>query len=260
MAVYRNFYTKFWNDSIVQKMAKDEKYLFSYLFTNEHTTLCGIYEITPETIHNETSIKTESVLEILNSLQEKGRIVYNLATNEICVRSWLKYNATKSPQFQTALNRSFNEVKEKGLIRYLYGIDTVSIGSNSVNDLSTFEDLSIKDLSTLVPLSPKKKEVKQREDKIFKEYCGENEVLYRALMDFLDMRDKIRKPMTDRAKKMLCNDLDQLALKGQNVVECVKQSVKLAWQGVFEVKGNYQRNSAGTSATEEIERRANKIL
>lgn len=48
--------TKLWSDSWVRKLNALDRYLFLYLLTNEHTNICGVYELPIGTIAYETGI------------------------------------------------------------------------------------------------------------------------------------------------------------------------------------------------------------
>ncbi|MBS4041642.1 MAG: phage replisome organizer N-terminal domain-containing protein [Flavobacteriales bacterium] len=71
---------------------------------------------------------------------------------------------------------------------------------------------------------------------IFKNYSNGDQSLYQSLKDFEKMRKSIKKPMTDRAKEMLLLELDKLSAAGENIIECLNQSIFHSWQGVFPVK------------------------
>ena len=56
MAKTRMVNTRFWNDSWVRKLNSLDRYLFLYLLTNEHTNICGIYELPIGTMAYEIGI------------------------------------------------------------------------------------------------------------------------------------------------------------------------------------------------------------
>lgn len=70
-----------------------------------------------------------------------------------------------------------------------------------------------------------------------------------ALMEnwngFCEMRKKIKKPLTDRAAKMILNELERLA-PGDNHIKglILDQSVKRCWQDVYPLKGD--KSAGGT--------------
>ncbi len=55
--------------------------------------------------------------------------------------------------------------------------------------------------------------------------------------DFLEMRKKARKPPTDKAVKLLLEDLEKYRVAGDDPNEVLKQSIKNNWAGVFPLKG-----------------------
>ncbi len=153
MSLYRNFHTKFWSDPIVQSLTSDEKLLFIYLFTNEHTSPSGAYELSLISIQNELNWKKErdkdKIISIIEKLAKFGRICYDFNTFEIAVKNFLKYNSTSSPKLQSAIEKSLNSIKSAKVRDFVYGIDTVSI-PYSKNLLCTVPDYDNKDLSIYV--------------------------------------------------------------------------------------------------------------
>jgi len=241
MATYRNFYTKFWNDPTVQNLTKNETYLLSYLFTNEHTSPCGIYEITFKTISAETKLTTAEVSNGIKTLHNSRRIYYNEPTNEICIINWLKYNCNNSPKLNNILQNSFDAVKEKGLIGLLSQLDMVSIPLVYDYVLSYDSD------SSLVSSFEAKKQVKREsivqnkevaDDVIFKVYSSGDERLYSTLIRFLNFRIKIGKPLTEEAKNLLCEKLTRIKSidSRQDIVDCINESILNNWSGVFPLK------------------------
>lgn len=139
MAVYRQIYLTFWQDEFVLSLTPEEKYFYLYLLTNSKTTLCGIYELPRKVIEFETGYNRETVDKLLNKFIEYKKIHISLITNEIVIHNWLKYNSNRSPTVKSAVESSFKEVKDKSLIPYLYGMDTVSsvTGTVTVTDTVT---------------------------------------------------------------------------------------------------------------------------
>jgi hypothetical protein len=56
--------------------------------------------------------------------------------------------------------------------------------------------------------------------------------------DYEQMRRRIGKPMTDRARHMAVDKLAELQNKGHPVVDVLQQSIFNSWQGIFELKVN----------------------
>jgi len=64
--------------------------------------------------------------------------------------------------------------------------------------------------------------------------------------DFIDMRKKIKRPATDRAKELLIKDIEKLKTAGDDPNDVLRQSIKNCWQGLFPLKdggnGRYKGN------------------
>lgn len=54
-----------------------------------------------------------------------------------------------------------------------------------------------------------------------------------AWQGYLDMRKKIRKPMTERAVALAINTLEKLRQQGQDIGAVLDQSTLNSWQGLF---------------------------
>lgn len=67
----------------------------------------------------------------------------------------------------------------------------------------------------------------------FELYAGGNAELLSALEDYGSMRQKIKKPMTERAKKQLCDRLDKLAGTAAGKVELLNEAILHCWQSVY---------------------------
>ncbi len=53
---------------------------------------------------------------------------------------------------------------------------------------------------------------------------------------YVEMRRKIKKPMTDRAVKLAIGVLEGLVARGQDAGAVLDQSTFYGWQGLFEVR------------------------
>lgn len=57
-----------------------------------------------------------------------------------------------------------------------------------------------------------------------------------AWAGYVDMRKKIKKPMTDRAVQLAIGTLEKYRDAGQNIGAVLDQSTMNSWQGLFEVR------------------------
>lgn len=91
-----------------------------------------------------------------------------------------------------------------------------------------------------------KKPTAQKRDP-FSDFAANDPDLLSALHDFEEMRVKIKKPMTDRAKKLLLTELEKLACDRETQIAILNQSITRCWAGVFALKSDqgYQQPPRG---------------
>lgn len=114
--------------------------------------------------------------------------------------------------------------------------------------------------SASAPAKRKKSSQKSLDD-LIKEYTG-NFDLQAALADYVQMRKKIKKPLTNRAIELVFRKLDELASTDHEKVAIVNQSIMNSWQGLFPIKdtGRRMNNGAGNgSASGDSEKIAGKV-
>ena len=63
--------------------------------------------------------------------------------------------------------------------------------------------------------------------------------------DFIDMRKKIKKPATDRAKQLLINELQKLVEQGYSQQDVIGNSIRNGWQDFYAPKRGMNGNNGG---------------
>ena len=96
----------------------------------------------------------------------------------------------------------------------------------------------------------KQSKAEQRKEKqnIFSDFASGDADLLSALQDFEAMRNRIKKPMTDQAKKRLVTELEKLAPGDRDAqIAILHQSEDHCWTGVFALKDDksYQPSRSG---------------
>ncbi len=74
MAKQRYVNTKFWSDNFISELNPLDRYLFLYFLTNEHTNICGIYEVPLKTMAFETGIEIDMLKKMIKRLI--GKVYY----------------------------------------------------------------------------------------------------------------------------------------------------------------------------------------
>ena len=77
-------------------------------------------------------------------------------------------------------------------------------------------------------------------------------------LSYVEMRKRIRKPMTDHAGELIRRELQKLKDQGHDPIEVLERSIMNSWQGVFPLKGH--RNGQPESFAERNIRRADEEL
>lgn len=203
MATYRQIQTNFWSDPWVMNLTPEKKYFYLYLLTNDKVKQCGIYEIPLKKMEVESGYNRDTIILFLTELQKMQKIVYNLETNEICIINFSKYNFTQSPKVKACIAKELNQVKDKKLIQYLYGID------------SLFKDYQY----SMDTESQEKQEEKQKEKEEQKEgflfAYGEQIENILSFFGFTSDSDK---------KDLLLNTLEKLAVDPENLKKFFAQT------------------------------------
>ena len=128
MADWRYFASSFWSDPYIQELKQESKYLYIYLFTNEHCNQAGFYQITVKTISFETGIDKERVSSLLDQFITDGKITYE--KHILWVKNFLRHQPNRSPQVWKRIIKDIKTIRDgnEGLVRrYLDHIDTLSI-------------------------------------------------------------------------------------------------------------------------------------
>ena len=80
-------------------------------------------------------------------------------------------------------------------------------------------------------------------------YIGLSENMKNAINDFIEMRKKIRKPMTERAIQIMLKKLDGLAKDETTKIAILEQSIEKGWLSVYPLKEDKPAQKQPTQAT-----------
>ena len=110
------------------------------------------------------------------------------------------------------------------------------------------KDLCNDDVNSLdkIRIEEDKKENKKRKDNTPTVYYPTDGLLNQTFSDYVEMRKKIKSPMTDRAIQLAMNNLEKLS-GGDNdtAVQILEQSIMNSWKGLFALKEEKQQKRAG---------------
>lgn len=160
------------------------------------------------------------------ALTEKGKSFFQNGTFQVDQKE-----VSKVPKGQM-------EIDEKSKRIAVEGKPIPDINTNINTDVN--KDINQIEKSTTALPSDNAKKKSNSKDKciIFKTFAKGNEDLEQALKDFEDMRKLIKKPMSDRAKKILVSNLEKLSTNPEIQVKILEQSIVHSWQSVYALKEN----------------------
>jgi hypothetical protein len=113
MAKKRYINTKFWSDDFIIKLKPLERYFFLYLLTNEHTDICGIYELSEKVIERETDLDSKTIHKIFRLLKPK----IDYLNGWVFIRNFEKHQAV-NPKVAEGIKRSKESVPKEILANF----------------------------------------------------------------------------------------------------------------------------------------------
>lgn len=133
MAGYRQFHTQFWKDEWVIELEPLERYLFTYLFTNDLSSISGIFKLPLRVIVNETGLEKDFILTSFAKFQAAEKILYK--DGVMWLVNMMKFHKNASPHTMKKVQHDVDEIPDcevKACYLYYqktgeYHIDTVSI-------------------------------------------------------------------------------------------------------------------------------------
>ena len=122
--VFRMIRPKFWTDpKVAEDFTVEDRYMFLYLLTNSHTTICGVYEISFKQMIVETGITEDKIKKILDRLiNVHGVIDFDPVTREILILHWNRYNWTMSNSLLAGVRKSASAIKNTKFKEYVLAL------------------------------------------------------------------------------------------------------------------------------------------
>ena len=118
MAIFRQVHTLIWKDTWFLDLDPDEKLLFIYLFSNEASTLAGIYELSPRVMAFETGLTLDCISQAMQKFKDAGKIDFE--NGIVWVKRMRRYHETSSESVQTRIKKDIEKIPDCELkTRYL---------------------------------------------------------------------------------------------------------------------------------------------
>lgn len=160
--ILRCINTKIWTDPWYQKLDIHGGNLFLYLLTNQYINMIGIYEISIETMLNESKVREKETIEqCLQRFSKDKKIYYE--NNYIVIENYRRHQSNEGEKTQKGILNNFNRLPEK----VVKGMISNGWASYLIALVSEYADRYSYPLSVKVTMEPKQKEEPEIEpDKI----------------------------------------------------------------------------------------------
>ena len=120
MAYFRQIHVSIWKDEWFLELTPEEKLLFIYLFSNENTSIAGIYKIALRVIAFETNLELDFIKQTLTKFENDSKVTYR--DGVVWVKNLRKYNDSGSNSIAIRIASDLEEIPESSLkqeyIRY----------------------------------------------------------------------------------------------------------------------------------------------
>lgn len=218
------------------------------------------YAIIPANVRYDKDLAPNAKLlygEITALCNEKG---YCWASNQyfaelygvsvLSIKRWVNSLVTKGYVYRTLTYKPNSKEVDKRILSIDGGIkiDTTSVqkcydpsikndtSSSIKNDTDNNTSINNTFNNTNIYKGEKKRK-SETVNSVIAEYT-ENKDLQDALHDFVEMRNKVRKPLTVRAMKLSLNELDKLAVDDVTKIAIVNQSIVHSWLTFYKLQNN----------------------
>ena len=136
------------------------------------------------------------------------------------------------------------EKLEKGSAKSIYAKCTNGCMQNAQMDVCKMhKPIPETNTETTTDIKERKKE---NYDSLIEAYT-QNKDLREILLEFIKMRKLIKKPLTDKALKLIMSKLDKLAQTDTAKIHILEQSIESCWQGIYPLKEQKKEIGGGLS-------------
>lgn len=153
-------------------------------------------------------------------------------------------------------------IYSESLLRRMKRVDNLSKVRSEASQARWNKEAESKSNANAMQMHSKEKKRKEKESKekeskeknttadAFVIYASGDAAFLAVFLKYEEMRNKIKKPMTDHAKELIIVDLNKLTANREEQIAILNQSIKNSWQGVFALKEGpaqrkpYDKNAA----------------
>jgi DNA-binding transcriptional regulator YhcF (GntR family) len=208
----------------------------NWLYHNEpFNKITAWVDLVMNAVPEDTEFKINKVQVIL----KKGQLITSVRA---CAYRW-NWSKTKVCNFFKQLEKDKMITRDKSTgttVIIIHNYDEILLNNQLKDDLKIQDDKNTQE------------EIQVTVTKVKKNKYFESDELDQAFIDFVEMRKRIKKPMTDRAIKMALNKLKKLATNEITnefdidvATAILEQSIFKSWTDLYPLRGENNNNSRG---------------
>jgi len=256
---YARVKRRIWHTARFRELSGGARELFFYIMTCPHGNILGMFVLRPGYAMDDLQLTNrKQFTEPLHELLDKGLIKYDPKTEIVLDVEHFDKNPLENPNQVKAAISKLEELPKtilfqdlKLLVEQLGKPFTKPLIERLCQRLG--EPVTVTGTVTVTVEPPKPPFEKPNNGFILPDWMPKEE-----WDGFVEMRKKIKKPLTDLAKKLTVNELERLKKAGNEPRAVLNQSIQRSWQGVFELKSQtgkeseipwYERNLKQSSGT-----------
>lgn len=215
----------------------DAQVLALYLMTSPHATMIGVYHCPVAYMAHETGLSVEGASKALQRLIEVDFCTYDTENEYVFVHQFalhqvgadLKADDKRCKGIDNELakvpkGQCWQAFRARYAVPYHLPLDAEAASPSEAPSK---------------PLRSQKQEQeqKQKEGDAAPSFVLPDWIPAEPWDGYVEMRKRIRKPMTDRARKLVVNELQRLMAKGHDLSAVLDNSTRNNWVDVYEPKG-----------------------
>lgn len=247
MRDYGKVFCAIWASDDFRSLSEDGRALALYLLTCQHCTAVGTFRLPDAYAADDLQWSAERVSKGFAELLANGFATRDERSKWVCIAKFLDWNPIENPNQAKSAAKLIEQVPEGGAKsmllqalrragRYIaeLGIEPFANPSPTVPEpVAVAVAVAEEKPKAAPPAAPDGVAVESSQRYSFKPPSW---VPADAWSAFVEMRRKIRAPLTNHAAKLAVDELDGLRASGDDPEAVLNQSVMNSWRGLFAVK------------------------
>lgn len=229
MREYGKVHSSFWSSPTIRSMSEDGRMMALYLMTCPHNTIAGVFRLPDGYVCEDLEWTPERVSAALKETVDKGFANRCETTKWVWIRKHLEWNPPENPNQKKSAAKIVQSIPNECTWRADFiGVSSESIGLQPTQNANPSETVEKPFLN-----QKQEQEQKQKKDK-GPRFALPAWVPSDVWQAFEEHRQRLRKPMTDRARVLMLRELEKLRPADPGAV--LEQSIRKGWQDVFPLK------------------------